>query len=64
MTLRPRLKRLEEAVVSKTPLIVTCCAKGHPYKPIPPDFKGQVIRINYGHRSCECKPNGSAAHVN
>ena len=57
MALEERVKRLEEAVVPKTPLLVLCCAKGHPYTPIPPDFKGQVIQLSYGYRPCECQTN-------
>ena len=58
MALDARVKRLEEAVVPKMPLMVACCAKGHPYKPVPSDFKGKIIRVIRGYRPCECRTNG------
>ena len=60
MALEGRVKRLEEAVIPNEPMIQLCCAEGHPYHPVPTDFKGQVIQVLYGYQKCECKANGTA----
>ena len=59
MALKHRIKRVEQAANLDPPLLVSSCAKGHPYQPIPADFKGHVIRLLYGHCPCKCQTNGS-----
>ena len=61
MALGHRLKRAEEQLRPNETLLVICCAKGHPYQnqPVPEGFQGKIIYLRYGHRPCECEPNGA-----